>query len=492
MNKWLKGATALILALSFNVGADVANGQVEFSPTLDPAPAPARPTTRPTTISHRAQSAKSPSSEAERFWREVVARDFERESETRRGKRYLVCFIQTAQYDYQNGREVPEELQENIVDSYCVSALALNMCGCDETITVSGKYLNKKNIDAVFSLLAKNTEENDEIFVYWNGHGGQAFGNGAPLDLGKEDERDGVDEYLSLYETFKPCETLEEVEQKIMLDDALAANFKKLDGRRVMAFFEVCHAAGLANPEQVVVTARRSSGARPLRPAYSNEPKLPCVASWEELLNSEFNSTAQWLSMERAARAFAFERKRNLNDNDPAAPADDEEENVSTDEDEDYNDDPADMFRDLDEQARGSKGAKRAKAEEIGPSLDLSRDTCESLAVAFTSLENELSSAGVWCVQDGWIGRRPVNPGAYALLLAICKARENNVKLSFADFRVVLDAAIVAHNNLELEINRRYPDVNVRDSLQTPAYIANEKGNDTLIYDPEYAASREN
>lgn len=485
MNKWLKGAMALTLALSFNVGADVANGQVDFGPTLEPAPAPVP------ARSNRDQSAKSPSSEAERFWREVVARDFERESETRRGKRYLVCFIQTAQYDYQNGREVPEGLQENIVDSYCVSALALNMCGCDETITISGEYLNKKNIDAVFSLLAENTEENDEIFVYWNGHGGQAFVDDAPYDFGKKDERDGVDEYLALYETFKPCETLEEVGQKIMLDDALAANFKKLDGRRVMAFFEVCHAAGLANPEEVEVTARNRDGARPLRPAYSNAPKLPCVASWEELLNSEFNSTAQWLSMERAARAFQFVKIKNLNDDASAAPADNEE-NVPTDEDEDYDVDPADMFTGLDAQARGSKGAKRAKAEEIGPSLDLSRDTCESLAVAFTSLENELSTAGVWCVQDGWIGRRPVNPGAYALLLAICTARENNAKLSFADFRVVLDAAIVAHNDLELEIKRRYPDVNVRDTLQTPAYIANEKGKNTLIYDPEYTPNREN
>lgn len=485
MNKWLKGATALILALSFNVGADVANGQVEFSAEIGDAPAPVttRQTTRPTSTSNRVQSAKSPRSEAERFWREVVARDFERESETRRGKRYLVCFIQTAQYDYENGREVPEGLQECIVDSYCVSAIALNMCGCDETITISGEYLNKKNIDAVFSLLAKNTEENDEIFVYWNGHGGQTYVDGAPYDFGKKDERDGVDEYLVLYETFKPCETLEEAEQKIMLDDALAANFKKLDGRRVMAFFEVCHAAGLANPEQVEVTARNPRGARG---GYSNAPKLPCVASWEELLNSEFNSTPQLLSMERAARAFQFVKVKNLNDD--AAPADAPADADADAEDEDYDV----LFGELDAQAQGSKGAKRAKAEEIGPSLDLSRDTCESLAVAFTSLENEFSTAGVWCVQDGWIGRRPINPGAYALVLAICKARENNMKLSFADFRVVLDAAIVAHNDLELEIKRQHPDVNARDTLQTPAYIANEKGNKVLIYDPEYVASREN
>lgn len=488
MNKWLKGAMALILALSFNVGADVANGQNPFGPGWlnidESAPTPARPTSTP-------NRAKSPSSEAERFWREVVARDFERESETRRGKRYLVCFIQTAQYDYQNGREVPEGLQENIVDSYCVSALALNMCGCDETITVSGEYLNKKNIDAIFSLLAKNTEENDEIFIYWNGHGGQAFVDGAPFDFGKKDERDGVDEFLALYETFKPCETLEEVGQKIMLDDALAANFKKLDGRRVMAFFEVCHAAGLANPEEVEVTARNPDGARPLRPAYSNAPKLPCVASWEELLNSEFNSTAQWLSMERAARAFAFERRVNLNDPDAADAEEAEEAEEGEDKNNDY--DADDMFGNLEQATQGSKaGAKRAKAEEIGPSLDLSRDTCESLAVAFTSLENEVSTAGVWCVQDGWIGRRPINPGAFALLTAIAAARKKESTLNFTDFRVILDAVIVAHNDLELEINRLLPNAGARDSLQTPAYIVNEKGRGIVIYDSKCVSDREN
>lgn len=496
MNKWLKGATALILALSFNVGADVANGQVEFSAEIGDAPAPVttRQTTRPTSTSNRAQSAKSPRSEAERFWSGVAGEATRAEEST--GKRYLVNFILTAQYDYVNKREIPEGLLENIVGSYCVSTLALNWGGFDETITISGEYLNKKQVDKVFDILAKKTKPNDEIFIYWNGHAGavhlaESDGNVVRFDLGVKDEADGFDESLSLYESHKPVQNPRDLRNQEMLDDDLAANFKKLEGRRVLAFFEVCNAAGLANPEQVQVTGRAVS-------RYSDEFELPCVDTWEEL-KSQADSTSKWLSAEKAREALQFVSVGlQLDENGVVTPIESDEpseennENAAataaTDENKEYSD-AAVIFSNLDAQVKqGSKGAKRAKAEEIGPSLDLSTDTLEHFAVAFTSLETENSRAGLITVLNGQLGVRIVNPGAFALFLTILDARVNERKATFADFRNALDHIVVQHNDLERTLVRINPVLEpvLRSDMQTPGYLSNADG--MTIYDP----SREN
>ncbi|MBQ8363424.1 MAG: caspase family protein, partial [Thermoguttaceae bacterium] len=304
--KWGKGALALGLALGLSAFAEVADAQFKV-PILnsDGAAARAEQTDERPASSERRKNATRV--QAERIWREVAGEATRAEEST--GKRYLVNFIATSYYDYEANKEIAEPLLPCVVGSYCVSTLALNWCDVDETITISGKYLNKKQIDNVFDILAKKTEPNDEIFVYWNGHAGpvsfsDADGVVTRDDLGVKDEADGCDEYLSLYECFKPVRNLEEAREQRMIDDDLAANFKKLAGRRVTAFFEVCHAAGLANPEQVQITGRPrtlQNGAS----RFSDGPELPCVDTWEKL-KSEADSTSEWLSVENAQAALQF------------------------------------------------------------------------------------------------------------------------------------------------------------------------------------------
>ncbi|MBQ6826947.1 MAG: hypothetical protein IJO46_02950, partial [Thermoguttaceae bacterium] len=130
-------------------------------------------------------------------------------------------------------------------------------------------------------------------------------------------------------------------------------------------------------------------------------------------------------------------------------------------------------------------GAKSAKANEERASYDLSLDTVKEMAIAFTCLEAETSSAGLWDLQDGVLGRRVVNPGALALFLAIQEAYGAKRRLTFGDFRKMLDNVITTHNDLEQEIRRRYPDELEPRGLQTPAYLSNANG--LIIYDPERA-----
>ncbi len=495
--KWRKGASALILALGFTAFADVADAQFKV-PILNRGAASRAEENdeRPAPTNRRKNATRV---QAERFWREVAGEATRAEEST--GKRYLVNFIATSYYDYEANKEVAEPLLPYVVGSYCVSTLALNWCDVDETITISGKYLNKKQIDKVFDILAEKTEPNDEIFVYWNGHAGpvafkDADGAVTRYDLGVKDEADGCDESLSLYECLKPVRNLEEAREQRMIDDDLATNFKKLNGRRVTAFFEVCHAAGLANPENLQVTGRPrtlQNGAS----RYSDGPELPCVDTWEKL-KSEADSTGEWLSAENAQAALQFiSWELRVDENGIATPVEsddateeNEEENDDATEENEESDDAslrsgAQLFDVLNERAkRGGKGVKRAKAEEIGPSLDLSTDTLDRLAVAFTCLENETSRAGLCTISDGRLGMRIVNPGAFALFLTIANARVNGQKATFADFRNALDHIVVTHNDLERELRRRNPELEqrLRDEIQTPAYLSNADG--ATIYDP--------
>lgn len=497
--KWRKGASALILALGFSAFADVADAQFKV-PILnaDGAAFRAESTDEQPVSNNRRKNATRV--QAERFWREVSGEATRAEEST--GKRYLVNFIATSYYDYEENKEVEEPLLPCIVGSYCVSTLALNWGAVDETITISDKYLNKKQIDKVFDILAEKTKPNDEIFVYWNGHAGpvafkDADGSVARYDLGVKDEADGCDERLLLYECLKPVRNLEEAREQTMIDDDLAANFKKLTGRRVTAFFEVCHAAGLANPENLQITGRlRTLRSGALR--YSDGPELPCVDTWEKL-KSEADSTSKWLSAENAQAALQF-ISWNLRvdengsvtpiESDDATEENEEEDSDATGESEE-NDDAslrsgAELFDVLNERAK--RDAKGAKAGETGPSLDLATDTLEHLAVAFTCLENETSRAGLCTICDGQLGMRVVNPGAFALFLTVANARVNEQKATFADFRNALDHIIVNHNDLERELRRRNPELEryLRDDIQTPAYLSNADG--ATIYDP----SREN
>ncbi len=97
----------------------------------------------------------------------------------------------------------------------------------------------RENIKKAFEELKRKSNPGDIIFIYWSGHGATCADTGG-------DEADGRDEFLIPYDG-----NVDDIENTMVLDDALGRWIQELDGRKVVVILDACHSGGQATGKGV-------------------------------------------------------------------------------------------------------------------------------------------------------------------------------------------------------------------------------------------------
>lgn len=429
-------------------------------------------------------------------------------------KRYLVCFLQTKRFAYtdvkgENGEIVvkqgnvyDEPLRECIEASYCAAGITLRSLGnFDEMLTVADRYLNKAQVKAVFDALAEKTREGDEIFIYWNGHGGMLAtdNNGDEREGGvaTEGQSAAVDAMVALYETNPSAPNDAAMRALCLSDDELGAQFSKLKGRKVVAFFETCHSGGLGSG----ATAREFGTG--VRGTELVAPKPELVTTWAGL-KSKVDATDELLKV--AGLAFAMQGVkigRVVPAEESETPENDETSEGAAPESEadgggnSSRDSVPSLLEMFEEGAKGTDDAGDSDSQSSSESIsaifeqgsktlnssenkDVTIDTLDNLAIAFTSGEDQLSWACTRYVDaENNLRRAPVNPGAFSIFLAFRAACEAKEPLTFEDFSYVMSATIRANGGIANRVNRA---VGKPESPQEAHFLSN--WDDAILFDP--------
>ena len=108
-------------------------------------------------------------------------------------------------------------------------------CGCDNNDSLL--YINEqatlaKIRDLFTNKLPNSTKRGDEIIIYWTGHGNRVSDT-------NDDEKDGFDETLVLYDSKRTDPKTQ------LIDDEFGLLAQKLDGRKVLFLLDTCHSGGL-------------------------------------------------------------------------------------------------------------------------------------------------------------------------------------------------------------------------------------------------------
>jgi uncharacterized protein DUF4384/caspase domain-containing protein len=91
-------------------------------------------------------------------------------------------------------------------------------------------------VEAAFKELIEVTLPGDDIFIFWSGHGATCADTG-----GEDNEADGLDEFLVTYDA-----SPEDLENTVVMDDALGRWVQALDGRNITVILDACHSGGAA------------------------------------------------------------------------------------------------------------------------------------------------------------------------------------------------------------------------------------------------------
>lgn len=549
VKNWLTRLSAATLALVLGAGAVVADDGLSglvnrldaaasgssrpaASPSRRPAAsAPRRPAASPSTLSGNVEARRSPTNAQEvfRLFNGEKQSSYAPATESANKRRYLVCFLQTQSFAYFDvyrdpenkegliasaGEIYDEPLRPYIESSYCLAGIMLRSLGnFDDMVTIAGPHFNKAQVEATFDALAAKTNPGDEIVLYWNGHGMKLLtdDDGDERDISDsgnngEGQSADVDEALVLFEsclitTSEPNVLRDQpIRDTSVVDDDLSRYFEKLKGRSVVAFFEVCHAGGLAVRSEITTGA----GSRALNSFGLPKPKLPPVVNTWDGLKTKVDSTGELLkvagakfaltleavgrvSTERNSGAPSFDdlirrgaarnaasgtnanarRASGTNANANARRAGSRNETLKT------------LI-----EAGDSKGLLDVGSNWLeGASKDLTRQTLEKIAVAMTSLTDESSYCGLWFYDedDGTFYRAPANPCAAAISFGMQDAANSQKRLTFGDFKGWLDV-IVAMSHEAMCGFARAADIEVGN--QTPCYVSN--WDDAVLYDPSW------
>lgn len=555
VKNWLTRLSAATLALVLGAGAVVADDGLSglvnrldaaasgssrpaASPSRRPAAsAPRRPAASPSTLSGNVEARRSPTNAQEvfRLFNGEKQSSYAPATESANKRRYLVCFLQTQSFAYFDvyrdpenkegliasaGEIYDEPLRPYIESSYCLAGIMLRSLGnFDDMVTIAGPHFNKAQVEATFDALAAKTNPGDEIVLYWNGHGMKLLtdDDGDERDISDsgnngEGQSADVDEALVLFEsclitTSEPNVLRDQpIRDTSVVDDDLSRYFEKLKGRSVVAFFEVCHAGGLAVRSEITTGA----GSRALNSFGLPKPKLPPVVNTWDGLKTKVDSTGELLKVAGAKfalnlKAVARSMGRVSTERNSGAPSLDDlirrgaARNAASGTNANANANARrgsgtnanarrvglnnESLQTLIE-AGDSKGLLDVGSNWLeGASKDLTRQTLEKIAVAMTSLTDEYSYCNLWLHddEDGTYYRAPANPGAATIYFGMQEALSSQRCLTFGDFKGWLDA-VVTMSNEAMRGAMRTVDIEVEN--QTPCYVSN--WDDAVLYDPSW------
>lgn len=546
VKNWLTRLSAATLALVLGAGAVVADDGLRglvnrldsaasgssrpaASPSRRPAAsAPRRPAASPSTLSGNAEARRSPTNAQEVF--RLLNGDEGQSSytpatESANKRRYLVCFLHTQNFAYfdvyrdpenkegliaRAGEIYDEPIRPYIESSYCLAGIMLRSLGnFNDMVTIAGPHFNKAQVEATFDALAAQTNPGDEIVLYWNGHGMKLLtdDDGDERDISdSEGQSADVDEALVLFESYLRATNEpnvlpdQQARDTSVVDDDLSRYFEKLKGRSVVAFFEVCHAGGLAVRSEITT----GPGSRALSSSDSPKPKLPPVVNTWDGLKTKVDSTGELLKVAGACFALTLRAVgRASSERNSGAPSFDDlirrgaARNVGSGTNANARrgsgtNANANALRAGSNngslqtliEAGDSKGLLDAGSSWLeDASKDLTRQTLEKMAVAMTSLTDESSYCGLWFYDedDGTYYCAPANPCAAAIYFGVQNAAKSKKRLTFGDFKSWLDA-IVAMSHEAMCGFARAADIEVGD--QTPCYVSN--WDDAVLYDPSW------
>ncbi|PHR95734.1 MAG: hypothetical protein COA78_29640 [Blastopirellula sp.] len=127
-------------------------------------------------------------------------------------------------------------------DAKQLAKFMLKKGNLDAAIVLTNEDATLSKIRSAFSQLVANSKPQDEVFIYWSGHGSQiADDNG--------DERDGEDELLIPYDF--DGSSLSSIKNSILIDDTFGRWIQELDKRKVVVIIDACHAGGQATGKSV-------------------------------------------------------------------------------------------------------------------------------------------------------------------------------------------------------------------------------------------------
>ena len=114
----------------------------------------------------------------------------------------------------------------------------------DEVRVLTDSAATLEAIREAIRWLAEKTEADDEVFIFWSGHGGQCADDDG-------DEEDGFDEYLVPYDA--QISNLATIRRTMLMDDAFGRWLQDLDGRKVAVILDTCFSGGQSSAAKNLV-----------------------------------------------------------------------------------------------------------------------------------------------------------------------------------------------------------------------------------------------
>lgn len=128
-------------------------------------------------------------------------------------------------------------------DAESFAKMLKTSCGFDEVILLTNKRATRVAIEkAIRGTLAEKTGPNDEIVIYWSGHGARI------ADESGDETTDGKDEVLVPHDA--NMSGIESIKKSVITDDTFGRWIQDLDGRRCLIVLDTCHSGGQSNREK--------------------------------------------------------------------------------------------------------------------------------------------------------------------------------------------------------------------------------------------------
>ena len=167
---------------------------------------------------------------------------------TTRPRRIAMIFSQTHKVNPETRRvEEDRNVKFRIDNAIHITNVLKSYGRIDGNVDIlRGTDFNKKKIKETFAKLARETNPGDEIFIYWESHGG----TGIPDRTGREP--DGKHEFLCMYD-YRPNAAYTD---GYILDDEFADMLAVFKDRRLMILLEACHSGGMMRSSSRSFTER--------------------------------------------------------------------------------------------------------------------------------------------------------------------------------------------------------------------------------------------
>ncbi len=146
--------------------------------------------------------------------------------------RYFAIFSQTHVFNTdENHFEFDKNCEFRLGNAVQIYSALKNLGKFEELAFVMGPNLNKRNVYKTFQMMAERTNPGDEIFIYWEGHGGPVNGGDGSLEV----------LFLSTVKCDANQNLVSSNPEDYLTDKEFGDLIRTLKDRKVMILLESCH-----------------------------------------------------------------------------------------------------------------------------------------------------------------------------------------------------------------------------------------------------------